>query len=284
MLIARGTAVAAALMAAQVFADTIELEPVKDNTLYQSTSGSLSNGSGSYLFVGTTAGSETRRCVLEFDIAGAIPAGSTITSAQLVLTMSRSIAGLTDVSLHRCLQEWGEGASDAGGEEGGGAPALDGDATWIHAVYHPAGGSVLWSNVGGDYEPGSSAVTSVGGVGAYSWSTGATAADVQAWLDDPASNHGWILLGDEETAASSKRFDAREFTVASDRPRLVIEFTPPAGCPADINGDTVLDFFDVQEFLSLFSAMDPAADFNNDTVFDFFDVQAFLQAFSAGCG
>jgi hypothetical protein len=44
-----------------------------------------------------------------------------------------------------------------------------------------------------------------------------------------------------------------------------------------------LDFFDVQAFLGLFSAMDPAADLVPDGIFDFFDVQAFLQAFSAGC-
>ena len=56
---------------------------------------------------------------------------------------------------------------------------------------------------------------------------------------------------------------------------------PP--CVPDLNGDGVLDFFDVQMFLSLFSAHDPAADFTNDGVFDFFDVQAFLQAFAAGC-
>lgn len=54
-------------------------------------------------------------------------------------------------------------------------------------------------------------------------------------------------------------------------------------CLADWNGDTVLDFFDVQEFLAAFSAMDPAADIIDDDTFDFFDVQAFLAAFSAGC-
>ena len=54
-------------------------------------------------------------------------------------------------------------------------------------------------------------------------------------------------------------------------------------CPADINGDTVLDFFDVLAFLQAFSGMEPVGDFNGDTVFDFFDVLAFLQAFSGGC-
>lgn len=61
-----------------------------------------------------------------------------------------------------------------------------------------------------------------------------------------------------------------------------IALTAPP-CVADFNNDNALDFFDVQTFLGLFAAEDPAADLNNDTNFDFFDVQAFLQAFSAGC-
>ena len=54
-------------------------------------------------------------------------------------------------------------------------------------------------------------------------------------------------------------------------------------CVADLNNDGMLDFFDVQAFLNLFSGGDLAADFNNDQTLDFFDVLAFLQEFSAGC-
>jgi hypothetical protein len=57
----------------------------------------------------------------------------------------------------------------------------------------------------------------------------------------------------------------------------------PAPCPADLNGDGVLNFFDVSAFLSGFATMDPIADFNNDGVYNFFDVSAFLSAFAAGC-
>ncbi len=62
------------------------------------------------------------------------------------------------------------------------------------------------------------------------------------------------------------------------------EFQAPlVDCPADLTGDGVLDFFDVQVFLNLFSANDLAADFTNDGVLDFFDVQEFLNLFAAGC-
>ncbi|MBO6513777.1 MAG: hypothetical protein JJ974_07430 [Phycisphaerales bacterium] len=48
-------------------------------------------------------------------------------------------------------------------------------------------------------------------------------------------------------------------------------------CPADLNDDGVLDFFDISFFLS------NMVDFNEDTVFDFFDISAFLGAYGAGC-
>ena len=57
----------------------------------------------------------------------------------------------------------------------------------------------------------------------------------------------------------------------------------PAPCPADLNGDMMLNFFDVSAFLTAFNTMNPIADFNGDGMFNFFDVSAFLQAFNAGC-
>lgn len=54
-------------------------------------------------------------------------------------------------------------------------------------------------------------------------------------------------------------------------------------CPADLNNDEELDFFDVSLFLIAFGNSDPLADFDGDGQFDFFDVSAFLIAFSAGC-
>lgn len=52
---------------------------------------------------------------------------------------------------------------------------------------------------------------------------------------------------------------------------------------ADLNADGIIDFFDISEFLSLFSSQDPIADFTNNGIWDFFDVSSFIQAYSAGC-
>ncbi len=60
-------------------------------------------------------------------------------------------------------------------------------------------------------------------------------------------------------------------------------FAVAPACLVDLNDDDLLDFFDVQMFLNLYTAQDPAADFNDDGEFDFFDVQTFLNLYAAGC-
>lgn len=72
-------------------------------------------------------------------------------------------------------------------------------------------------------------------------------------------------------------------SVTAGSPGKLYKFIPDSPCRADTNGDTLLDFFDVQTFLGWFSAHDDRADFIDDNIFDFFDVQAFLGEFSAGC-
>jgi hypothetical protein len=56
------------------------------------------------------------------------------------------------------------------------------------------------------------------------------AADVQDWLDSPASNFGWILIGDEATPFSAKRYASSDNPVVEDRPTLTVDYTAaPAG-------------------------------------------------------
>jgi hypothetical protein len=80
------------------------------------------------------------------------------------------------------------------------------------------------------------------------------------------------------TQESSLTQEIRTADVALDS-LVVIE--PP--CVADMNGDGVLNFFDISAFLTAMAVQDPAADFNNDGAVNFFDISAFLSAFSAGC-
>ncbi|MFG0306860.1 MAG: GC-type dockerin domain-anchored protein [Phycisphaerales bacterium JB040] len=55
------------------------------------------------------------------------------------------------------------------------------------------------------------------------------------------------------------------------------------GCLADTNGDGVLDLGDINTFVALYLAADPAADTNGDGVLDLGDINTFVQAFLSGC-
>ncbi len=200
---------------------TISIIPSKDNTLYEydPAEGDHSNGAGFHFFAGETAMGELRRGVLAFDIAGSIPPGSTITAVNLSLNMSRTLLETArTVELHKLLADWGEGTSHAPGEEGDGAPATTNDATWRHRFFD----TIFWATQGGDFSATVSASQVVGSVGQYTWSSAQMVAEVQSWLDNPSSNFGWLVLGDESTNATSKRFDTRE---SASPPVLTIEFT-----------------------------------------------------------
>ncbi len=200
----------------------IQIPARKDNTLYQNNAGAFSNGIGHFLFVGLNNHSEVRRALIAFDMTGKIPPGAKILSARLTLNLSKTISGPQTVTVHRVLADWGEGASDAGGEEGGGADARPGDATWIHTFFN----TPQWRTAGGDFSPTASATLVTNALGFYTWeSTPALVADVQAWLDAPENNFGWLLLSNESVKGSTKRFDSQQNPVTGNRPVLHVVYT-----------------------------------------------------------
>jgi hypothetical protein len=208
------------------------LQASKDNTLIEiaEKSDELSSGKGSQLFVGRTGQNEDniRRALIAFDIAGAIPAGSKITSVNLKLKLTLSANGpqTAHVTLHVVKSDWGEGESKSQG--GRGAQAAEGDATWTHPFYKAS--EKRWSNPGGDFAPIESAAQAVGDVGIYIWgSTPASVADVQTWLDSPKSNFGWLLRGDEvQKMQTAKVFQSRNIEDEAGRPQVIVTFIPPA--------------------------------------------------------
>ena len=203
---------------------TVSLHPSKDNTLYQDNNGAFSNGAGAHFFAGKTGTSAIRRAVVAFDVAGEVPAGSTITSATLTLHMSRTNSETQTIELHKIEADWGEGTSKAPGRQGRGGRVASGDATWLHRFYD----TDPWETVGGDFSSRITAGTSVSEIGPYSWGPSAQLADdVQSWLDDPASNFGWLLMGNEETRKTTKRFDSKENETSENRPVLTVTFSPP---------------------------------------------------------
>ncbi|MCY7362827.1 MAG: DNRLRE domain-containing protein [Ignavibacteria bacterium] len=200
---------------------TINITLAKDNTLYEDISGTTSNGAGQYFFAGKTAVDLVRRGLIKFDLS-AIPSCATITAVTLKLHLSKTISGIKTVQLRKVSQDWGEGASAPGGEEGFGAFAEAGDATWVYSFYD----TVDWERDGGVFSNTSSASLGVGGVGFYTWgSTSQMINDVQSWKNNPSNNFGWLLLGDESSTASAKRFDTHENITSANRPVLTVTYT-----------------------------------------------------------
>ena len=168
-------------MAPAVFADTVTLNPVKDNTLFEpiAQDGFLdrSDGAGPTMFTGKVKDADAdpgpgtrpavRRGVLAFNIAGDIPAGATIDSVQLTLYCDKvATTTLRSLGLRRLTSDWGEGTSNTGNsQQGRGEPPTTGDATWHHTFYP----SQFWTALGGDFSPANSATRTVANTGFYTW-------------------------------------------------------------------------------------------------------------------
>lgn len=261
-------------------AATVTLTPSKDATLYQSSDGSSANGAGVHIFAGSTVSGQLRRALLAFDIASQIPPGSQITRTVLTLHVSQTIAGEMSMGLHRISANWGEGSSQAGpSRDGFGTASAADDATWIHTFYPDR----FWSRAGGDFDAVADA-TALVGMGDPAWGpTSAMVARVQGWLDQPGTNFGWIVIGNETAATTAKRFDSREIIPVATRPTLTVDFIAPPPPKGDANGDGVITAADIAYLINFLFAGGPSpigpAEVNGDgavTVGDVFYLVNFL--------
>ncbi len=208
------------------WADQVQLSPVADTSLFEANP---DNNLGAYtnLPAGATETGMRARALIRFDLTDAIPAGGTITSVSLTVTVVRtpSTGGAgSPFELRRLFQNWGEGNK---GRISTGVPASPGEATW-NARFALTN---LWSQPGGqasvDFSDTPSATTDVGGPGSYTFSSTSTLVrDVQSWLDDPSSNFGWILMSQSETVrGSARRFASRE--APTGMPVLNVDYVAP---------------------------------------------------------
>lgn len=213
-------------------ADEVLIEADADNTLYEDSQGSVSNGSGAIMVAGRTNGEvdSIRRSVLFFDVTGNIPYGAVVESVALKLYLNKGNGGVREMRLHRLLTDWGEGDSTVDGG-GLGAPAEPGDATWSNTFYPDS----YWGSEGGRYVGRVSATQQVGTAGGgndvagpYTWqSTDRLVDDVRRWLHKPEKNYGWILVGDESVPRTAKQFVSRESVSPDLRPMLEVTYRLP---------------------------------------------------------
>lgn len=257
---------------------TLAIPPSKDNTLYQGST--TSNGKGPHVYSGKTgssAGYAARRALLRFDLS-TIPPEAALTGASLELSTTLQITQDVDFFLHKVLADWGEGNSNAGEPGGGGATAQVGDATWVRRFYN----TQSWASQGGDFDPLPSAVRNVGNMFTDpkpTWTGPGLLADVEAWRTAPATNFGWILVGDEDELnpnPRAMRFGSRENPSAAARPRLLVSYST---LPAPTHFEAWL----AAHYASLppGSYVDPSADDDRDSLPNLVE---YAYAFSPGIG
>jgi len=203
-------------------AASIDLHPIDDTSLLESNPDS-NLGAVSPILAGTTANGPRSRALFKLDLAQITP-GSTISSASFRLQVTKkNLVGVgSNFTLHRLLSDWGKGT----GNFLAGIPAKDGEATWNNR-FHP---STPWSTPGGeagvDYVTAGSGTLFIDEVGAYTFTSNPTmVADIQAWVANPATNFGWILI----TESEGQVLTARRIASTEDAnlpPTLTVQYTP----------------------------------------------------------
>jgi hypothetical protein len=226
--LAAAAAAVAGRAAAQDAATTTVLQASADATIFADQGGAttydaVADGSGPNLWTSVIAAGVIRRSLLRFDTS-AVPPGAQVVQVQVEAFAIRLRAAQT-LSLHRLLAAWGEGPSN-GGDAGVGAPAQPGDSTWSHRFWP----GQLWGQRGGDFvATPSAAIQAAGWPAPLVWtSTPQLLADVQAWVDQPAGNHGWIMIGDDTGEQNAGRLASRNSSDVGSRPKLRVSWLAPS--------------------------------------------------------
>ena len=259
----------------------------EDTTIFAGPTGNSGGGTDG-IFSGTIAVLEIRRALIRCDLSS-IPQGASVLSASLDLTVVRARTDAPDTGfgqgvgqyrIHTVAHSWGEGSVVGSSQGGNGAAAQSGDATWTSRFFQ----QTLWDTPGGDFATTASAEALAAGDGSVAtWSSAAMAGDVQAWLDDPTSNFGWIIIAASEGTAPQdvKKFGSSEAGAASRRPKLTVVVDVPVFDPEDIDHNGAVNAIDIQFVINAALGLDigaRSADVNNDNGVNALDIQLVINA------
>lgn len=194
------------LVLSQQTISVFRLTPSADNTIYEDSTGNLSNGQGQDLRCGTNQIGEKRRTLVKFPIS-AIPPNSTIVSVQLTFEIAQSTPPIGNLTCHRATSDWGEGLSNAGIKGDSGTTPMANDATWIHKFYP----NQLWNNAGGDFVLTPSDSQATGVLPYVTFDSQTLINDVQLFYDSAHLNFGWVIRGIENANNTVTPFYSNQF-------------------------------------------------------------------------
>lgn len=203
-------------------ADTVEIQPAADSSIYKGAP-RTNLGAADYFLAGKAPGEPSVRALVRFDVGAGVPAGSTVTGARLSLQATGETADVAAFELRRVLRFWDEGD----GSQENGFDAERGAVTWKRNA-HPRS---RWARGGGargaDYARGVSGTFEVAGPGEAVVESDRMVKDVQRWLDRPGADLGWVISRNPgEPAGGIRRFASREDAALA--PVLTVDFTPPS--------------------------------------------------------
>lgn len=241
-------------------------------------------GAHTHVPVGQANSDRVNRSVFDFDIAGNVPSGSTVTDVafEFEVTQQGGTQGMAavDFSLHRVTTAWDEGT----GVGNIGVATGDG-VTWADATP-----STPWNNLGGDFDAMSSGMVFVDGPDGlaageppitFSITSAKLIQDVQNIVDGNADNFGFLLKAEPEgVMGSAARVTSRE---GGNPARLIVTFSGSV-LIGDVNLDGVVNLLDVAPFVDLISngIFQAEADINGDGNVNLLDVSGFVELLSGG--
>lgn len=231
-ILLRGLSLLAAFcLSACAYALSVTNFPAADTSLME-VAPDHNNGGQGFVLAGRTQNGPHNRALYRFEFSN-LPGDAIIQSAVLQLEVTRQPGDASAINspfgLHRMLKPWGEGTNIATSNPGQGTPATPGEATWTHSFYPTNAWAAPGCAAGIDYASGESSFQFIydPDLSPYRFeSTPEMADDVQEWVSHPQNNFGWLLIGDDDTIFTARRFNSREDPNA--KPLLEVSFILPA--------------------------------------------------------
>jgi len=196
---------ALACLAAPAAAVTVTLQPSTADTYLDQNTATTNYGGNTTMQVRSQNGSggsgRNARAIVRFDLSQ-IPAGATINSATLRLYMTTAPTQNRTYGAHRITADWTEGG-----------------ATWSSS------GLGNWN--GGSFNNTATGTTTTGTTSNV-WRSWDVTADVQAWVNGSAPNHGWLVKDASENSNTVRtaNFATSENGTSANHPTLVIDYEP----------------------------------------------------------
>lgn len=195
-----------------VRAGSVSLNPAANAPITQKTTVYSTD-----LYVGTNGKSQNSRSLLKFDIAGNIPANATITSVTLTVQVTSAPPPANAVNsmfdLRPVLVAW-----DATSANWNNRTASSSWSTPGGAIGVDFSSQISQTNYFDDNENAKTFVSSSNLV-----------ADAQAWLQNPGTNFGWVMISELQGTLYTER--TMSSSSGGTPPVLTIQYTLPANPP-----------------------------------------------------